>query len=133
MQIGRASVELDLSPDTLRYYEKIGLLPGVSRSSAGTRSYTVTDISRVRFIKRAKRMGFRLSEISQLLEFRDQPARVKPRVRQLAGQRLEEVKVQLSELQQLKEELQSLIGVCEGNVGQCPILQEIDDASEKSG
>ncbi len=128
MQIGKVAVELNLSADTLRYYEKIGLLPKVSRSSAGTRSYTVADISRVRFIKRAKRMGFRLSEISQLLEFRDQPEKVKPRVRRLAEIRLEEVKVQLFELQQLGDELQSLIGVCEGNAGDCPILQEIDEA-----
>ncbi|MCZ6502545.1 MAG: MerR family transcriptional regulator [Gammaproteobacteria bacterium] len=129
MLIGKAATELNLSPDTLRYYEKIGLLSNINRSGAGTRSYTRKDVSKIRFIKRAQRMKFSLLEVSKLLEFRENPQKAKPQVRQLAGDKLVDIETHLLELQQLHNELQLLIGLCTDSEDDCPILQEIDHST----
>ena len=64
--IGWVSSQLGMSIDTLRYYEKIGLLPPVRRTASGQRRYSSPDLSRLRFIRRAQGMGFSLEEIAQL-------------------------------------------------------------------
>ncbi len=63
-QIGEVTRRLNISADTLRYYEKIHLLPPIARNASGLRSYCDKDLSRLKFIKRAQRMGFSLEEIS---------------------------------------------------------------------
>ncbi|MCH8137024.1 MAG: MerR family transcriptional regulator, partial [Proteobacteria bacterium] len=89
--IGNVSDRLGFSKDTLRYYEKIGLLPRVARNTSGRRIYDTRDISRLRFIKRAQRMQFSLAEIGQLLEMRDDPQNVRVEVRALTQRKLTEV------------------------------------------
>ena len=126
-RIGELSSKLGLSADTLRYYEKIGLLPNVARLQSGLRNYSQEDISRLKFIKRAQRMGFRLAEISQLLEFRKDPQHAKPEVRELAGEKLEDIKAHLKDLQSLHNELQLTINLCEGSADGCPILEDFDN------
>ena len=68
-QIGEVATQLSVSTDTLRYYEKIGLLSKVNRTPSGLSVDTDKDISKLKFIKRAQRMNFTLEEISQLLDF----------------------------------------------------------------
>lgn len=131
MQIGAVANELNLSADTLRYYEKIGLLTNISRLSSGLRDYHEEDISRLRFIRRAQRMGFKLEEISQLLEFRQSPRVAKPEVRQLAGFKLQEIKSNLVEIQHLHDELQLLLSLCTDSDDGCPILEVLDQASNE--
>ena len=126
MRIGEVAQHLKLSTDTLRYYEKIGLLPYITRLSSGLRAYSKTDISRLWFIRRAQRMGFRLSEIALLLGFREDPQRARPAVREMAAEKREDIKTHLEDLQVLHDELQSLIGRCEDGEEGCPILDEID-------
>ncbi|MFQ5660790.1 MAG: heavy metal-responsive transcriptional regulator [Gammaproteobacteria bacterium] len=126
-RIGELSSKLGLSADTLRYYEKIGLLPGIARSASGLRSYCQEDISRIKFIKRAQRMGFSLTEISQLLEFRRSPQRAIPEVRELAGKKLVDIKAHLKDIKILHDELQLLINLCEGSTDRCPILEDFDN------
>lgn len=77
MKIGEVTAELGISVDTLRYYEKINLLTNIKRGAAGQREYTAADMARVRFIKRAQKMGFSLDDIASLLAFRDAPAQSK--------------------------------------------------------
>ncbi len=131
MQIGEVAEQLNVSTDTLRYYEKIGLLTNIARRSSGLRAYSKKDISQLRFIKRAQRMGFRLDEISQLLDFREDPQKAKPAVRQMAGAKLQDIKTHLADLQHLHDELQLLIGLCTDSDDECPILDEIDQHSGK--
>lgn len=71
MRIGEVVTTLAISADTLRYYEKIRLMPKVQRNNGGVRFYSDKDLSRLRFIKRAQKMGFSLEEITQLLKFRE--------------------------------------------------------------
>lgn len=131
--IGEVAEELNLSPDTLRYYEKIGLLTNISRSRSGTRSYNRKDISKIRFVKRAQRMGFSLDDVSKLLEFRENPQQAKPQVRQLAGSKLQDIETHLSELKHLHNELQLLIGLCADSKDNCPILQGLDQPTAEEG
>ncbi len=126
-RIGELSSKLSLSADTLRYYEKIDLLPNVARSTSGLRIYSQKDISRLKFIKRAQRMGFTLAEISLLLEFRRGPQQAKPEVRELAGKKLADIKAHLKDLKILRNELQLLMNLCEGRADGCAILEGLDE------
>jgi MerR family transcriptional regulator, copper efflux regulator len=124
--IGTVSKQLDLSPDTLRYYEKIGLLKRVYRNAGGTRRYSGKDISRLKFIKRAQQMGFSLAEIGELLSFRENPQRAKPKVRQLAHNKLADIEKHLLDITTLKNELTLLVNLCTADADGCPILEGLD-------
>jgi len=121
-QIGHISQKLSISADTLRYYEKIKLLPTISRDPSGIRQYNDDDISSIKFIKRAQRMKFSLYEIGQLLDFRKSPISAQPSVRQMANDKLTETVIQIQELSTLKNELQLLVNLCTGDKDHCPIL-----------
>tara|TARA_R110001599_G_scaffold91955_1_gene241209 strand:- start:1330 stop:1722 length:393 start_codon:yes stop_codon:yes gene_type:complete len=127
IKIGEVVAMLDLSADTLRYYEKIKLLPRVQRNAAGVRLYSDKDLSRLRFIKRAQKMSFTLNEIGQLLGFRENPQKAKPKVRELAHQKLTVIDERLSELSTLRDELRLLTNLCGANPNGCPILDKIDN------
>lgn len=131
IKIGEVVAMLNLSADTLRYYEKIKLLPRVQRNAAGVRLYSDKDLSRLRFIKRAQKMSFTLNEIGQLLGFRENPQKAKPKVRELAHQKLTVIDERLSELSTLRDELQLLTNLCGANPDGCPILDKMDDHSKK--
>lgn len=126
-RIGDISKQLGLSADTLRYYEKISLLPNVSRNASGIRQYDDKDISRLKFIKRAQRMNFSLKEIRNLLSMREDPQHAKDSVRQLTADKLNDIKIQLADLTTLHNELQLLLNLCRGSEEGCPILDDIDN------
>lgn len=126
MRIGKVTQVLEISADTLRYYEKIKLMPKVHRNGAGVRFYSDKDLSRLLFIKRAQKMGFSLDEISQLLKFRENPQRAKPKVRELAHHKLEEIQHHLEELTTLRDELRLLTNLCGSSDNGCPILESFD-------
>ena len=121
-QIGDVSKRLGISIDTLRYYEKIALLPPIHRKSSGLRLYGEKDVSRLKFIKRSQRMGFSLDEIKELLSFREGPQKAKPDVRNLASQKLIEIESRLGDLEKLRDEFRLLINLCTENTKNCPIL-----------
>jgi len=124
-RIGEVVKKVNLSADTLRYYEKIGLLPPVARNTAGVRIYDDQDLSRLGFIRRAQAMNFSLAEIGQLLEMRASPQNARNEVRELTHQKLLEVEKNLGELGTLRNELQLLINLCQGTQDGCPILEGI--------
>ena len=127
IRIGEVVAKLGISADTLRYYEKIKLMPRVQRNAAGVRFYSDKDLSRLRFIKRAQKMGFSLEEIAQLLSFRENPQKAKLNVRHLAYQKLVEVELHLAELSTLRDELRLLTNLCGTSPEGCPILEKLDD------
>lgn len=126
-KIGEVTKRLNISADTLRYYEKIKLLPAIARNVSGLRSYCDKDLSRLKFIRRAQRMGFSLKEISQLLNFREAPQQAKPEVRQLAGEKLADIEIHLKELALLRNEFKLLINLCMGSEDGCPIIDGLED------
>ncbi|HHH40003.1 MAG TPA: heavy metal-responsive transcriptional regulator [Sedimenticola sp.] len=125
--IGWAAAQLGVSPDTLRYYEKIGLLPPVGRTASGRRSYSMRDLSRLRFIRRAQSMGFSLEEIGLLLKMREDPLHARKEIRHLTARKLQETEARLVELQTLRNELQLLVNLCRGTDGGCPIVERMDE------
>lgn len=129
-KIGEMSKRIDVSIDTLRYYEKIGLLPRIHRKATGLRLYNENDIARIEFIKRSQRMEFTLDEIKQLLQFREAPQEAKADVRQLAMNKLKEIASHLEDLTRLKSELHHLVSLCSQEEGCCPILEAMDGNEE---
>lgn len=126
-RIGDVTKLIGLTADTLRYYEKIKLLPKVSRNASGIREYDDKDISRLKFIQRAQKMNFSLAEIGDLLKMRENPQKVKNEVRQLTADKLLEVESHLESLTTLRNELQLLINLCQGSEGSCPIIEGLDE------
>lgn len=125
-RIGQVTAALGLSADTLRYYERIGLLPRVSRRGSGARVYGDEDLSRLRFIRRAQQMNFALAEIATLLKMRRSPQQARPGVRRLTEQKLAEIESRLKDLNVLRRELKLLISLCAGGKNGCPIIQRLD-------
>ncbi len=129
LSIGQVSNQLDMSTDTLRYYERIGLLPPVGRSASGQRRYSPRDLSRLRFIRRAQAMGFSLDEIGQLLKMREDPLHARDDIRRLTREKLRDVDARLAEITTLRNELQLLVNLCQGNGEGCPIVERMDDSA----
>ena len=125
-RIGDVTKLLGISADTLRYYEKIGLLPAINRTDSGIRVYLDRDLSRLRFIRRAQKMQFRLKEIAELLKMREDPQHARDEVRILTRSKLSEVEEHLDDLQFLRNELQLLLNLCIASESGCPIIDSID-------
>jgi len=127
IKIGEVIKQLDISGDTLRYYEKIALLPKIYRNDSGIRLYSDKNLSSIRFIKRSQHMGFSLAEIAKLLEFRQDPQHAKPEIRQLAGDKLLAIQEHLVQLNTLKSELTLLVSLCNASEDGCPIIDGLEN------
>lgn len=106
--IGQLARQLDVNPRTIRYYERVGVLPAPERTSSGYRLYAPEDAERLRFVKSAQRVGLTLGEIRETLAFRD---RSEAPCRYVAGvieQRLAETNQRIRELRAFKRELAEL-------------------------
>jgi DNA-binding transcriptional MerR regulator len=108
LRIGELAGELGLNPKTIRYYEEIGLLPAPRRSDAGYRLYGAADRERLRFIAKAKAIGFTLREIGEILALRDGGTEPCPHVGKLLDRKLALVDAQLRLLGELRADLQLL-------------------------
>src|SRR5918996_6359771 len=103
--VSQIATRVGLSPDTIRYYEKEGLLPQPHRTPSGYRQYDEALVYRVRFIKGAQRTGLRLKEIKELLEIRDRGLCPCGHTEALLSKRISEVSAEIEELQAVKAEL----------------------------
>lgn len=132
LTIGEAALLLGLSHDTLRYYERIGLLPPIARTPSGVRRYHSDDLARLRFIQRTKDMGFTLDEIAALLKMRAAPREARLEVRRLTAAKLAAVEERLRELGLLRQELRRLLQLCATEQCGCGILNGLghDSAGE---
>jgi len=131
-KIGDVTKLINITADTLRYYEKFGLLPNISRNVSGIRQYDDKDISRLKFIKRAQSMNFSLNEIKELLSMREGPQTAKDSVRQLTADKLKDVEQQINELTTLQNELTLLLNLCRASDEGCPIIEDIDENKGKN-
>ena len=122
MTIGRLAKEAGVNIDTIRYYERNGLIPEPVRRASGYREYEVADVRRLRFIVRAKDLGFTLAEIAELLSL--SADRDVGGVKRRAEQRLEHVEHKIEELQRVRRGLKTLIDACpgRGDLERCPIV-----------
>lgn len=121
--IGRLARTAGVGIDTIRYYERIGLLPAPRRSAAGYRLYTGTERQQLEFIRRAQDLGFSLQEIAALLKLSRRGGSV-AQARELATKKLTAVRAKLVELERLRTALESLVDRCPGagDPAHCPII-----------
>jgi MerR family copper efflux transcriptional regulator len=127
MTIGRLATEAGVPIDTIRYYERNGLLPAPQRRASGYREYSAADIERLRFIRRAKELGFTLTEIGELLSLTAQRGNDMRGVKAKAEERLEQVEHKIEELKRVRRGLKELIAACPGHgeLDGCPIVAEL--------
>ena len=124
--IGTIGQQTGLSADTLRYYEKIGLLTDIQRSG-GQRRYSKQHLDLLKFIRRAQAMDFSLSEIAQLVILRKDPVGSRAEVRALADDKLKAINQRIKTLRSLQKELQGLIDEChKSGPGACPIIKGLE-------
>ncbi|MGH2437965.1 MAG: heavy metal-responsive transcriptional regulator [bacterium] len=135
-QIGELAARSGVTPDALRYYERLGLLPPPRRTSGGFRVYGAQTLERLRFIKQAQTLGLTLHEIRELVTFQDQGGRTRCRqVRDLLQLKLTELQRKLDELQEFRNTLSSYLQECERTLASdtaeqagepsCPVIETL--------
>ncbi len=127
MQIGQLAQHAGVAIDTVRYYERQGLLPQPQRRASGYRQYGDHDVSRLKFIRRAKELGFTLQEIHDLLALSDDRHADRAEVRTLAQHRLLDIERKLRELAAMRDTLSRLVDHCSGHgpLQGCPIIDTL--------
>ncbi len=128
MRIGDVAREAGVNIQTLRYYERRGLLAEPARGRSGYRDYGESAAPQVRFIKRAQDLGFSLSEIAELLELRDRARRGRPATRRLAAAKMAAIDEKIRELTAMRVALAQLVDACgrSANAPECPIIEALD-------
>jgi len=125
--IGSLARQSGVAVDTVRYYERCGLMPPPQRRASGYREYTRADVQRIGFIRSAKSLGFTLDEIRELLQLETDRDHGVQRIKQRAQKRLEQIRDNIARQQDIERRLTALIAICPGH-GEpeyCPILSSI--------
>ena len=124
--IGRLAKQAGVGIDTVRFYERRGLLPSPQRTASGYRLYEEDSINRIRFVRRAKELGFTLDEIENLLQLQDQGGR-KADVKAITHRKLEQINAKIADLERMRGVLEILEAECngKGSVSSCPIIEAI--------
>lgn len=127
--IGRLARKANVNIETVRYYERRGLLPKPVRTESGYRQYTETDVARLHFIRQAKDLGFTLKEIAELLSLKLDDASTCGEVKQLTAEKIATVESKIADLLRIKKVLQDLLHLCDktnATSTECPILEALD-------
>ncbi|HET8764117.1 MAG TPA: heavy metal-responsive transcriptional regulator [Rhodanobacter sp.] len=129
LTIGSVARRVGVAIDTIRYYEREGLMPAPQRRASGYRSYGEAAVVQLRFIRRAKELGFTLEEIRDLLALSADRQRGVKAVKQRAQQRLATITRRIAELTRVRDALAELVASCPGHgkPEQCPILRALTD------
>ena len=129
MKIGEFARRAGVAIDTVRYYERRGLLPEPQRRASGYRRYAEDDVSRLRFVRRAKGLGFTLDEIRSLLKLSGRREDDMGGLNAAANVKLLDVEARIEELSRIRDGLRILIEACPGHgaLEQCPILHALDE------
>lgn len=126
--IGQAARSAQVNIETIRYYERRGLIPEPPRRESGYRQYVQEDVARIQFIKRAQELGFSLKDIAELLSLRVDPATTCADVRTQVEMKIADIEDKTRRLQQMKAALIKLASACTGAgpTSDCPILEFLD-------
>jgi MerR family transcriptional regulator, copper efflux regulator len=126
MQIGEAAAQSGVSAKMIRYYEEIGLVPRSARQPQGYREYDDQDVHRLRFVARARDLGFSIKEIAELLRLYSDRRRSSANVKRIALRHVAGLEAKIRTLRQLKRTIQQLADRCHGNERpECPILDDL--------
>src|SRR5947209_8241006 len=132
--IGALSKHTGTNIETIRYYERVALLPAPARSSGGYRLYETDHLKRLNFIRRARSLGFSLAEVRKLLTLSDQRRRPCAEVRAVAAAHLEDVKGKIADLKTMERVLASTIARCQAGSGShCPMIDALYTNGDRRG
>ena len=131
MTIGALAQTAGVGVETIRYYQRRGLMPQPARAHGSIRRYGFADAARLRFIRRAQELGFTLDEIGELLKLQDGADR--RAIRRIARVRLEQVESRLADLERMRLALKHVIHACEHTPGapRCPVIEAIDPGASE--
>ena len=128
MKIGELSRATGTNIETIRYYERIGLLPEPDRTAANYRSYSDTHRARLAFVRHSRDLGFTIEEIRSLLDLSDDPARDCSEADRIASAHLEQVEEKIAQLTLLRDELTRIVGRCRGGIAaDCRVIEALGD------
>ena len=127
MTIGQLAKNANVNRETIRYYERRGLIPEPPRNKSGHREYSLEEVRRTEFIKRCQALGFSLKEISELLSLRVEPGTTCGDVKARVEIKIADVEKRIETLENIRAALLNMSSKCmgKGPVGQCPILEEL--------
>lgn len=128
LTIGRVARSAGLAIDTVRYYEREGLLQKPARTPSGYRQYSADAVARLRFIRQAKELGFTLAEIRELLALKVAPGKSCADVRARAHAKIADVEQRIAQLDRMRRALVKLAAACSGRgpTSECPILEALE-------
>lgn len=128
MKIGELARRAGANSETIRYYERIGLLPRPFRTDSNYRDYSGRDVERLSFIRHARGLGFDLSDIRSLIDLAEHPERDCGEADAIASRHLGAVEAKIEQLERLRGELARMISQCRGgSVASCRIIQVLTD------
>lgn len=128
LTIGEAAARSGVSAKMLRHYESLGLLPRVARTAAGYRLYGEREVHTLRFIRRARDLGFSIAEIAELLKLWQNRRRSSSDVKRIAQAHIADLERRLAKTQAMKQTLEQLVCCCQGDERpDCPILAGLAD------
>lgn len=126
MNISQAARESGLSSKTIRYYEQIGLVAAPPRAANGYRDYNRQSVAELRFVHRARDVGFSVDECRQLLEIQRNPRRHSAQVKSMVLEKCSQIEERVARLRDMHDTLRSLAATCSGDEGpDCAILEEL--------
>jgi MerR family mercuric resistance operon transcriptional regulator len=126
LQRGELAERTGSNPETVRYYEKIGLLPEPPRTPGGHRVYDGNHERRLRFVLRARELGFSLEQIRGLLKLADEHDRPCPEARSVAARHLADVRSKVTDLKRIERVLKGVLAECgDGELSLCPLIETL--------
>ncbi len=128
LTIGKIAKRSDVGIETIRFYEREGLIDDPPRRASGYRQYPSDTVDRIRFIRRAKELGFSLKEIKELLKLKVTTVATCDQVKKRAESKIEDIQHKILTLQRMKKALKKLNAACsgKGSVSECPILEALE-------
>jgi MerR family transcriptional regulator, copper efflux regulator len=133
MNIGQAAKTSGVNAKLIRYYEGIGLIPEAGRTTAGYRVYTPHDVNILRFVKRARTLGFSLERIQHLVGLWRDKDRASAEVKQIALEHVAELEAKIAEMRAMSDTLQELADACHGDHRpDCPILRDLERSGTRT-
>jgi Cu(I)-responsive transcriptional regulator len=124
--VGEAARLSNVSAKMVRHYESLGLLPAIARTDAGYRQYTGKEVHTLRFIRRARDLGFSMAEIAELLKLWQNRRRTSASVKRIASEHVATLDAKMAEMAAMRKTLQHLVHCCSGDERpDCPILDEL--------
>lgn len=134
LTIGQLAKKAQVNVETVRYYERRGLIPEPPRRESGYRQYSEDAVARIQFIKHAKELGFSLKEISELLSLKVDPDTTCADVKKRAEMKINDIEEKMQTLKQMKMTLTKLVALCKGgSSGECSIIKALDSENFERG